>query len=742
MKKLISMLIVLVMLAAVATSAFAFGVGSVQELVIGENTAEYNVVYDEEYEEYIVAPVMYMWTAEEAGTLTIDFSDEDEATVQCYIIYNNAEPYDILEKGGQVSIEMAAGTMITLEIYNAEDHIYESAVFHFTATFEAGAEVAGEGTEENPWIVESMPSELKGTISEADAANEEWAGYFYQFTATELGVVSWGPFTGCGLFVTLNDEWVDADYVEVVAGDIVVFNVWALFGAGEYSAAVNFTAGEAEEEGCTHEWMYLEPDFCYEDENMYDLVEKCDDCGYVGRRYTPGTEKNPILVDFLYDEETGNMSGSVTVPAGETLWFGQYRIGGMILMVNGVEYGMLEAGSFFDPVVFELSNDTAEDVTYELLLTWPLGTDYNPDEMPVNGSTELYLPEDSYEYVYGWTATEDGELTVTVDGENWLFYFYNLNTYEQTEHAYDCYDNANTVTIQVSAGDEIRLYVGTQDADWNAPEATLTITTVFTPAAGEGPCAHEGLVHMDAVEPGCHFEGNIEYWVCYDCGGVWQDEALTQVTNILRVVLPAVGGDVIHVEAKAPTCYEDGNIEHWYCEKCEQVWQDEALTQLTNHMNVKLGAGHTNLVHMDAVEPGCHFNGNIEYWVCYGCECVWADEALTQVTNILRVVVPAVGGEVVHVEAKAPTCTEEGNIEHWYCEKCEQVWQDEALTQLTNHMNVKLGVAEHTFVNGVCSVCGANDQNVPPTGDMISLAFALIAVSGMTVIALPKKKEN
>ena len=259
------------------------------------------------------------------------------------------------------------------------------------------------------------------------------------------------------------------------------------------------------------------------------------------------------------------------------------------------------------------------------------------------------------------------------------------------------------------------------------------------------------LVHMEAVEPGCHDDGCIEHWICYECEQVWADEALTQLTNIKNVVLPAVGGDVVHVEAVEPGCETEGNIEHWYCEKCEKVWTDEALTQLSNHMNVKLAPTHTNLVHMEAVEPGCHDNGNIEYWVCYDCgghwtdelcrfptnsksvvlpatgegnvvhmeavepgchydgnteywicydcEKVWADEALTQLTNIKNIVVPELGGDVIHVEAVEPGCETEGNIEYWYCEECEQVWADEARTQLTNFMNVKLAPTHTNLVH-------------------------------------------
>ncbi len=210
---------------------------------------------------------------------------------------------------------------------------------------------------------------------------------------------------------------------------------------------------------------------------------------------------------------------------------------------------------------------------------------------------------------------------------------------------------------------------------------------------------HDNLVHMEAVEPGCHYEGNIEYWVCYDCETVWQDAALTQITNIKNVIRPALGGEVIHVEAKDATCYENGNIEYWYCENCEQVWQDEALTQLTNIKNVVVPVAHDNLVHMEAVEPGCHYEGNIEYWICYDCETVWQDEDQTQITNIKNVVRPALGGDVIHVAAKDATCYEEGNIEYWYCETCEKVWQDEALTQLTNFKNVVVPVTHDNLVH-------------------------------------------
>ena len=714
MKKLFSTLIIVMLVLTLATSAYAMGVvgGGMNELVLGDNVAEIVFVYDEEWDEYYGMPANFQWVATETGTLTVDFSDNDEfaAYANIYIVdaEGNMTMEGIYEKGGSVSFQVTEGYTVMMEVA-CMDTITE-----------------------------------EGTI-------------FFNFT---------------------------------------------------------LSMGEPQEPGTT--------------------------------------ENDPILVEFQWNEEYSEGTATVTVPAGKTLYFAEaWGMGyGMELSVNGEFYCVMPGRNpmVWAPPVFSLTNDSAEDATYELKLTWPLGTDYNPAELPINDSTVVELPENLQGgYVFKWFATEDGVLTITVEGEFWNYTLSNWgspDTYSDDIHGdYMCAvdGDSNVVSMEVKAGDEIILMVGSDDGNYGMPATTLTVTTTFETA--EGPCAHENLVHMDAVEPGCHYNGNIEYWVCYDCECVWADEALTQVTNILsvvlpatggevvhfeavapgchfngnieywycaecqqfwadealtqitnskNVVLPAVGGEVIHVEAKDATCYEEGNIEHWYCETCEQVWADEALTQLTNHKNVIVAAGH-DVIHFEAVEPGCHYNGNIEYWYCAECqqfwadealtqvtnsknvvlpatggevvhfeavapgchydgnieywycaECqqFWADEALTQVTNSKNVVLPAIGGEVIHVDAKAPTCDENGNIEHWYCEECQKVWADEALTQLTNHKNVILGATGHTYVDGICTVCGANDKDVPVTGDIFGVICAVAVVSGMAVVALPKKKEN
>jgi len=168
-------------------------------------------------------------------------------------------------------------------------------------------------------------------------------------------------------------------------------------------------------------------------------------------------------------------------------------------------------------------------------------------------------------------------------------------------------------------------------------------------------------------------------------------------------------GELTHVEAVAPTCFENGNIEYWYCEACGYAWLDAEGTLSTNLMAVVLPMAHGELTHVEAVAPTCYENGNIEYWYCEACGYAWLDAEGTLNTNLMAVVLPMGHGEITHVEAKDATCTELGNIEYWYCEACGQAWLDEACTLNTNMMAVKLPMVDHTYDNAHdadCNVCG------------------------------------
>ncbi|MBR2320207.1 MAG: hypothetical protein IKA50_05445, partial [Clostridia bacterium] len=188
-------------------------------------------------------------------------------------------------------------------------------------------------------------------------------------------------------------------------------------------------------------------------------------------------------------------------------------------------------------------------------------------------------------------------------------------------------------------------------------------------------------------------------------------------TNLMAVVLPMAHNELTHVEAVAPTCFENGNIEYWYCEACGMAWLDAEGTLNTNLMAVVLPMAHNELTHVEAVAPTCYENGNIEYWYCEACGMAWLDAEGTLNTNLLAVVLPMGHGEITHVEAKDATCTELGNIEYWYCEACGQAWLDEACTLNTNLRAVVLPMAEHTYAGDcdtTCDACGAEREVILP----------------------------
>ena len=112
-----------------------------------------------------------------------------------------------------------------------------------------------------------------------------------------------------------------------------------------------------------------------------------------------------------------------------------------------------------------------------------------------------------------------------------------------------------------------------------------------------------------------------------------------------------------------------------------------------------------------------------------------------QISNMMSVKLPATHQHIKHVEAKAPTCTENGNVEYWYCEDCITVWVDEAMMQISNMMSIVAPATGHIFVDGICTGCGAADQN-PPTGDIVTVFCAMAAISSLGIVALPKKKED
>ncbi|MBO7701780.1 MAG: hypothetical protein J6S36_02580, partial [Eggerthellaceae bacterium] len=132
---------------------------------------------------------------------------------------------------------------------------------------------------------------------------------------------------------------------------------------------------------------------------------------------------------------------------------------------------------------------------------------------------------------------------------------------------------------------------------------------------------------------------------------------------------------LVHVEAKAATCTKDGNIEYWKCSEgddpCGLRFTDkEAKRWVHQEGTVEHALGH-DWGEWETVKQATETEAGLLKRVCANDE-----------THVQFRLVPKTGHVhvLVKVEAKAPTCTQEGNIEYWQCsdESCGLCYKDVA----------------------------------------------------------------
>ena len=165
--------------------------------------------------------------------------------------------------------------------------------------------------------------------------------------------------------------------------------------------------------------------------------------------------------------------------------------------------------------------------------------------------------------------------------------------------------------------------------------------TYVDPNNGPDPNNHD-LVHHDAKAPTCTEIGWDEYDAC-------QREGCTYTT---KVEIPALKHKLVHHDAKAPTCTEIGWNEYDTCSRCDYTTYQE------------IPALKHKLVHHDAKAPTCTEIGWEEYDTCQRAGCDYTT----------KVEIPAPGHDYTEKVVK-PTCEKGGYTLHT-CKKCNDSYKD------------------------------------------------------------------
>ncbi|MCH5164055.1 MAG: leucine-rich repeat domain-containing protein [Clostridiales bacterium] len=138
------------------------------------------------------------------------------------------------------------------------------------------------------------------------------------------------------------------------------------------------------------------------------------------------------------------------------------------------------------------------------------------------------------------------------------------------------------------------------------------------------------------------------------------------------------------VEAKAPTCTEDGNEEYYKCSECDKIYRyDVGETEIGEdkfNENIVIPATGHKMTTLEAKDPTCTEAGNKEYYKCSSCKKLFSDkDGETKISEDEfneNIVIPATGHKMTTVGAKAATCTEAGNKEYYKCSSCKKLFGD------------------------------------------------------------------
>ena len=342
------------------------------------------------------------------------------------------------------------------------------------------------------------------------------------------------------------------------------------------------------------------------------------------------------------------------------------------------------------------------------------------------------------------------------------------------------------LTIAPQAGQQITAEAGSEETSASAVNGSpFSVQTSITDLVSDASYFHADThVHVGTLVQGkaatCEETGMKSYYTCDECGKHFEDEACTREIIDLEswIVIPAKGhtwsADYLSANADAEKHYH-------VCTVCgdsdageAHTWNVEAATEDSDkHCTICGYVGEEQLehvhvgTHVTEKAATCTEEGNIEYWHCEKCDRYFIDATMTQEIMKEETILPAKGhAEIERINEREATCTNEGYSGDVICKTCGIVLEEGTVVPM----------AAHQYLDGVCTVCGAIEQEhstIDPTepsdpsdpaqqgsgessdgsNDRLQTGssdpattswFALLSVSGMiiAILAYGRKKRN
>jgi len=183
-----------------------------------------------------------------------------------------------------------------------------------------------------------------------------------------------------------------------------------------------------------------------------------------------------------------------------------------------------------------------------------------------------------------------------------------------------------------------------------------------------------------------------DYFECFVCREFVLLET-GEIVNEEDLIIEPTGHDYKFIEKHNATCTSSGaQSNYWICAVCHNYFVTDAKTPISLHefsKNIYLPKLSHKLTAVGANPATCTTDGNIAYYKCTreNCGMLFSDsEGKNEITTVK---VPATGHKLQKVAAVKPTCTVNGNVEHYKCTVCNTLFSDAAGKTAITDVTVK-----------------------------------------------------
>ena len=293
--------------------------------------------------------------------------------------------------------------------------------------------------------------------------------------------------------------------------------------------------------------------------------------------------------------------------------------------------------------------------------------------------TSLPIPTyDGYNFL-GWYTQKDGGEKVTTDTvfamDSTIYAHWSnipVTSLELNKDSLTLQENSSgTLIATVKPDDATNRGVTWESSDTSiatvSEDGTVTAisagnaTITATAADGSGISAsctltvtHGNMIQTPKKDATCTVDGTEEYWTCEICGKHFEDESGTIPTtpeeNKIQATGHSYGEPVWNWSEDGKTC-----TVTFICEK-DETHKETPKVKITSAVKTPATCTEAGVTTYTAT---VEFNG----------------KTYTDTKDVADI--PAIGHKLTKTEAKAPTSTDTGNIEYWYCKVCDKYFSDE-----------------------------------------------------------------